>query len=141
VPALPREGHELLALTAYVAIQSRGLPVEPAADPELAPFRERGAALFRQRIGQLDLSCASCHDALTGRHLGGAVIPPADPVPYPVYRLEWQTLGSLQRRIRNCLNGVRAEPLSYGALEMIELELFLAVRARGLRLEAPGVRP
>lgn len=138
---LVAEGPALLGLTAYVAMQSRGLPIAPLGDPALAPHRARGQALFHQRMGQLDLSCASCHDALAGRLLGGSVIPPADAAPYPAYRLQWQSLGSLQRRIRNCLSGVRAEPFPYGASQLIELELYLAERARGLPMETPGVRP
>jgi L-cysteine S-thiosulfotransferase len=136
-----RESAPLLAMEAYVALQSRGMALSPSPDPRLTPFRDRGAALFRQRLGQLDLSCANCHDALVGKRLGGSAIPPADPVPYPAYRLQWQDLGSLQRRIRNCMTGVRAEPFAYGEREMIELGLHLAHRARGLPLEAPGVRP
>ena len=60
---------------------------------------------------------------------------------YPVYRLEWQTMGSLQRRLRNCMNGVRAEPFAYGAQELIELELYLNGRTKGMSGETPGVRP
>jgi len=41
---------------------------------------------------------------------GGSVIPQAHPTGYPLYRLEWQAVGSLQRRLRNCMIGVRAEP-------------------------------
>lgn len=140
-PAFAAESAELLSLTAYAALQSRGQPIDPPADAALAPYRERGAALYRQRFGQLDLACASCHDTLQGRRLGSSPIPPADPAAYPAYRLEWQTVGSLQRRIRNCMIGVRAEPFAYGAAELVELELFLAARARGLAMEAPGVRP
>ena len=39
------------------------------------------------------------------------------------------------------MSGVRAAPYSYGSLEFIELELFLAERARGMAVETPGVRP
>ena len=60
---------------------------------------------------------------------------------YPIYRLEWQSLGSLQRRLRNCLIGMRAEPYAYGADEYVALEIYLASRARGMPIEAPGVRP
>jgi sulfur-oxidizing protein SoxA len=59
---------------------------------------------------------------------------------YPIYRLEWQTLGSLHRRLRSCSIGVRAEPYAYGAQEHVNLELFLAWRAQGLPVETPGVR-
>ena len=70
-----------------------------------------------------------------------ATIPQGHPTGYPVYRLEWQSVGSLQRRLRNCLIGMRAEPFAYGAPEYVELELYLMKRAQGMRFEAPGVRP
>lgn len=140
-PAPTPEGQERLALEAFVALQSRGLPIAPDADPRLAPFRERGRQRYEQRIGQLDLSCAQCHEVLAGGRLGGSLIPQGHPTGYPVYRLEWQTLGSLQRRLRNCMSGVRAEPYAYGSIELIELELYLMQRARGMPLETPAVRP
>jgi sulfur-oxidizing protein SoxA len=135
------ESQELLALTTFVAHQSRGMPVEPVADPRLTPFIEEGRGLFGRRIGQLDLSCAACHDQLWGQKLGGSMIPQAHPTGYPIYRLEWQSVGSLQRRMRNCMIGVRAEPYAFGAPEFTALELYLRSRAEGLPVETPGVRP
>ena len=137
----PGDEPQALALEAFVAFQSRGLPISPPADPRLEPARERGRALYHQRLGQLDLACSDCHDAAAGRRLGGSPIPQAHPTGYPIYRLEWQGLGSLQRRLRACLSGVRAEPFAWGAAEWIELELFLAWRARGMPMESPAVRP
>ncbi|MER9952131.1 sulfur oxidation c-type cytochrome SoxA [Mesorhizobium sp. M0047] len=138
---LALESDALLALTTYVAHQSRGMPITPATDARLAPFRDNGRRLFRSRIGQLDLSCASCHDENWGKRLGGSAIPQAHPTGYPLYRLEWQTIGSLQRRLRNCMIGVRAEPFAFGAPEFVDLELYLIERARGLPVETPAVRP
>ena len=138
---LPPESQELLSLESYVALQSRGLPIAPPADPRLQAAAERGAARFRQRIGQLDLSCAQCHDDHAGQRLGGSTIPQAHPTGYPLYRLEWQGLGSLQRRLRGCMAGVRAEPFGFGAPELVELELYLMQRAAGLPMESPAVRP
>jgi len=131
----------LLALEAYVGLQSRGMPIAPDPEPRLQPFRERGALLYSQRIGQLDLSCAQCHDQLAGRKLAGSVIPQGHATGYPLYRLEWQGLGSLQRRVRGCMTGVRAEPFAAGSIELVELELYLASRARGMAVETPAVRP
>ncbi|MEI8268176.1 MAG: sulfur oxidation c-type cytochrome SoxA [Betaproteobacteria bacterium] len=131
----------LLALEAAVAHVSRGQAVSPAADPRLQPWRDRGQALWQQRMGQLDLSCAQCHDERVGRRLGGSLIPPGHGAGYPTYRLEWQALGSLQRRIRNCNTGVRAEPWRPGSDEVRALEVFIASRDRGLAVEAPAVRP
>jgi L-cysteine S-thiosulfotransferase len=141
VEPLAPESEELLALTSYVAHQSRGMPITPATDARLAPFRDNGRRLFQSRIGQLDLSCAFCHDANWGKRLGGSVIPQAHPNGYPLYRLEWQGVGSLQRRLRNCMVGVRAEAFAFGAPEFIDLELYLMERARGLPVETPAVRP
>ena len=39
------------------------------------------------------------------------------------------------------MTGVRAEPFAYGTPELVELELYLAQRSRGMTLETPAVRP
>ena len=141
LPASAPEDQKLLSLETYVAHQSRGLPIAPDPDPRLVPFRVRGAQLFAQRMGQLDLSCAQCHDGLTGQRLAGSTIPQGHATGYPLYRLEWQGLGSLQRRLRGCMTGIRAEPFAPGSVEMVALELHLATRAIGMPLETPAVRP
>lgn len=138
---LPPENRDLLALTAFVAHQSRGLAIAPPADPRLDAFREQGAEIYRRRQGQLNLSCATCHDDNAGKKLAGIAIPEAHPTGYPIYRLEWQALGSLKRRLRNCLVGIRAEAWPLDAPEYTALELYLMERAKGLKLETPAVRP
>lgn len=140
-PPLTYQSDELLAVTAYVAYQSRNMPVAPPADPRLEPFRDNGRAWFERRLGQLQLSCASCHDERWGARLGGSIIPQGHATGYPLYRLEWQNIGSLQRRLRGCLVGVRAQPFDFGSPEFVDIELFLMERARGLQMEAPAVRP
>jgi L-cysteine S-thiosulfotransferase len=140
-PPLPFESRELLALSAYVARQSRGLPVEIAIDARSKPFLDAGNEAFHRRQGQLNLACSQCHDDNWGKRLAGSLIPQAHPTGYPLYRLEWQGLGSLGRRLRNCLIGIRAEPYSYGAPEFVELELYLMWRANGMKMETPAVRP
>jgi sulfur-oxidizing protein SoxA len=139
--ALSYESKELLALSAYVGRQSRGMPIEVASDERSKPFLDAGRTLFTRRQGQLNLSCAQCHDDNWGQKLAGAPIPQGHATGYPLYRLEWQTLGSLQRRLRNCIVGMRAEPYPFGAPEYVDLELFLMWRARGMKVETPAVRP
>jgi sulfur-oxidizing protein SoxA len=140
-PVLAYESRELLALTAYVARQSRGMPIEIAADGRMKPFLDAGRATFYRRQGQLNLACTQCHDGLWGSKLAGSTIPQGHPTGYPLYRLEWQGVGSLQRRLRNCMIGMRAEPYAYGAPEFVDLELYLMWRARGMKVETPAVRP
>jgi sulfur-oxidizing protein SoxA len=138
---LPPENRDLLALTVYVAHQSRELQIAPPYDPRLDVFRRDGAEIYRRRQGQLNLSCAICHDDNAGKKLAGIVIPQAHPTGYPIYRLEWQALGSLKRRLRNCLVGIRAEVWPLDAPEYVALELYLMQRAKGMKLETPAVRP
>ena len=138
---LAYESRDLLALTALVARVSHGVDIETGADPQLAPFITNGRDRYLQRQGQLNLACSNCHDDNWDKLLAGAAITQGHPTGYPLYRLEWQSLGSLQRRLRACLSGIRAQPYNYGAPEMIELELYLMSRARGMPIETPAVRP
>jgi sulfur-oxidizing protein SoxA len=136
----PWESEELLAMTALIGLQSQGLPVEVETSGPMAPHFERGRAFWFQRRGQLDLACSHCHDDLAGRHLYGDVISQGQSNGFPVYRMLWQTLGSLQRMFRWCNTSVRAEPYPFGADEYVDLEVYLAWRGRGLPVETPAVR-
>jgi sulfur-oxidizing protein SoxA len=135
------ESKPMLALSTLIAFQSRGLPIQAASIGSVKNDYESGKNLYFQRIGQLNLSCAQCHDDRAGLKLGGSVIPQAHPTGYPIYRIEWQGMGSLQRRLRNCLSGVRAEPYAYGSKELVQIELYLMHRANGMIIESPGIRP
>jgi sulfur-oxidizing protein SoxA len=138
---LPLEGKELLALNAYVARQSRGMAISVAIDERTRPFLEAGRTMFYRRQGQLNFACAQCHDDNWKEKLAGSPITQAHPSGYPIYRLEWQNVGSLQRRLRNCITGMRVDNYPLGANELVDLELFLMWRARGMPMEAPAVRP
>ena len=140
-PVLAYESKELLALTTWVASQSKGLPIAVQETPQNKKDLQQGRQFFNERMGQLNLSCAQCHQDRAGLKLGGSLIPQGHPTAYPIYRIEWQTMGSIQRRLRNCMSGVRAKQFEYGSQEMAQLELFLMWRARGMPLETPGVRP
>jgi len=139
--ALAPESDDLLSITALIGLQSRGLPMQVAVDGPMRPFLDSGKALFTARQGQLNLSCAQCHDERAGKRLAGSVIPQGHSNGYPLYRLEWQSIGSLNRRLRNCLTGIRAETYAPGSPELVDLELYLAWRASGLPVETPAVRP
>jgi len=138
---LAYESRDLLALTAFVAQQSRGVAITAGSDPQLQPFVAKGRAFFMRRQGQLNLGCTNCHNDNWNRHLAGSAVTQALPTGYPIYRLEWQSLGSLQRRLRNCMIGMRTQLYDYGAPELVELELYLMSRAHDLPIETPAVRP
>ena len=138
--ALTPESQELLALTTLVARQSRGTPIAVRTDGPAAAVLERGKRIYYQRQGQMNLACTHCHDASWGRTLLNEKISQGHPADWPAYRFEWQSLGSLERRLRACYFGVRAELPPFGSPDLIALELYLAQRAAGLVSQPPGVR-
>jgi L-cysteine S-thiosulfotransferase len=140
-PAWPPEADDALAVQTFLLHQARGEPITSVDDARLQPAVQQGERLWRQPMGQMALSCAQCHDGVAGRRLAGSVIPQGHATGYPVYRLEWQGMGSLQRRIRGCMTGVRAEPFAFGSNELTALELYLKQRAAGMLVETPAVRP
>ena len=137
MPALAYESDELLALTSYIAHESRGMPLKVNPPPDKL---EAGRKAYYQRRGQMNLACAHCHEQNWGKRLGAETLSQGQPNGYPTYRLEWQKMGSLERRIRACMFGLHAALPSYGSEAMLELELFLAWRANGLPIETPAVR-
>ena len=138
--ALAYESVELLALTAYVVHQSRGLVRQLKIDDGNRQHFIRGADLYQQRMGQMNLACTHCHDQNAGKTLLAEKISEGHSNGYPIYRLEWQSVGSLHRRFRSCLAGVRAEPFAPGSDEYLALEFYLAWRGGGLTIETPAVR-
>jgi len=138
--ALAWESQDLLALTAYVAHQSRGMPLAARIDGPASAAYERGRTLYFERQGQLNLACTHCHDANWGRTLLAEKVSQGQPVDWPAYRLEWQSLASMERRLRACYFGVRAEQPAFGSDDLVALQLYLAKRAQGLASNAPGVR-
>ena len=90
--------------------------------------------------GKLDFSCRSCHDNLYGKRVRNQAISQGHGVGYPAYRVEWQTLGSLNRRLRACFFGMETVVPAASDPILADLELYLAWRAQGLPIEAPAVR-
>ena len=66
------------------------MPLAPDDDARLASFVEHGKAFYEQRRGQLNLSCAQCHDDLAANGSAAASFRTVHPTGYPLYRLEWQ---------------------------------------------------
>lgn len=134
------ESADMLGLTAFVSYQSRGMPMDVAIDGPARPFFDEGRAFYFQRRGQLNLSCAQCHDDLAGQKLRGDTISQGQVNGFPIYRLMWRAVASRHRMFEWCNSSVRAEPYAAGSPEYLSLELYVAWRGRGLPMEAPAVR-
>ena len=139
---LAYESRDLLALTAFVARQSRGMPIETGDRPAARAVRRQGPRAVHAAPGPAQSRLRQ----LPRRQLGQAARGLGDHAGHtrPAIRSTgWngRSLGSLQRRLRACMTGIRAQPYDYGAPELVELELYLMSRARGMPIEAPAVRP
>jgi sulfur-oxidizing protein SoxA len=124
-------------LTAAIRHFLRGAPAPVIEDAEAIA---EGEAYYRRRRGQLDLSCADCHEKFAGKRLRDETISEGHGNGFPAYRLRWRSLGSLHRRFQVCNQAVGAEPSALGARDYIALEWYLAWRGRGLKVETPAVR-
>jgi len=134
------ESPDMLAITAYVTTQSKGVPVNVKTDGKAKASFENGEKLFYQRRGQLDLACSNCHEDNYGSYIRADMLSQGHSNGFPTYRLKWQGLGSLHRRFRGCNKNVRATPYGFGSQEYVDLELYLAWRGNGLPVESPSVR-
>lgn len=134
------ESATLLALTTLVTHQSKGLAYNVTVDGDAAPFFSAGRDYFYHRRGKMNLACHHCHEVNAGKQLRGETLSQGHGNGYPTYRLQWQTLGSLHRRLRFCNSAIHAQPYPYGAPQYVSLELYLAWRAAELPLESPAVR-
>jgi len=134
------ESDELLGMTVFVRHQSRGMSVNVAVDGAAAPFFEKGKEFYYGRRGQLDMSCANCHEDYYGTRIRADMLSQGHSNGFPTYRLKWQKVGSLHRRFRGCNEQVRATKMPYGIDDYVNLELYLAWRGNGMPIETPAVR-
>lgn len=143
-PGAKVEDDEVLALSALLHQAARGQTLDLHAPPEYAAQWDahlgRGAQLFVTRMGRINLACVHCHEQSVGRQIRADVVSPANPTGFPIYRMTWQRLGSLERRLRACYSGVQAVMPPPGDADLRDLELFLKVRANGLPLDGPSIR-
>ena len=139
-PALRVDSRPLNAMSTFVALQSRGMPVNvDISGPARASF-DAGEAFYNTRRGQLDMRCGSCHEDNYGRSLRADLLSQGMSNGFPTYRLKEQRVISLQFRLQGCVSDVRGEPPPMGGPEFTNLEFYLAWRAQGLPVESPSVR-
>ncbi len=133
-------GADMQAMVALIGLQSRGMPMDVAIDGEAAPFWEQGKEMYYTRYGQLELSCANCHEDNYGRMIRADHLSQGQINGFPTYRLKQAKLISRHNRFRGCIRDTRAETFDEGSEEFKALELYVASRANGLSIETPAVR-
>lgn len=143
---LSLEDSDVLSMSAFLSSEAKGLVIQvnpPSTAKDAKDWQramDEGARLYVERQGRLNLSCTNCHDQNIGKNLRSDVISPAYPTGFPIYRLSWQTMGSIDRRLRACYSGVQAMAPNTGSQTLRSLELFLKFRARGMVWDGPSIR-
>lgn len=130
----------MLGMVALIKSQSRGMPVNVRLDGPAKKFFEKGREFYNQRRGQMDMSCAHCHDNNYGNMARSNVLSQGQMNGFPTYRFKWQGVGSLHRRFIGCNKNIRATPYKRGSEEYTNLELYMQWRSSGLKWESPSVR-
>lgn len=138
--ALKYTAGEMTEMVALLSAVSRGMPVNVAIDGPAQATWEQGKEIYYTRYGQLELSCANCHEdnydnLIRADHLSQGQING-----FPAYRLKNAKLNSVHDRFKGCVRDTRAETFSPGSPEFVALELYVASRGNGLSVEGPSVR-
>jgi L-cysteine S-thiosulfotransferase len=136
---------DMASLTAYMAFTSRGKPfdIKIPDDPRALAAYQKGEEYFYTRRGQLNFSCASCHVQLPGEHIRTEVLAPALGIlaAMPIYRSEWNGMGTISRRFVTCNSQTRAVPLAPQDELYRDVEYYLSYMSNGLPIAGPGARP
>lgn len=130
----------MINMTALISSVSRGMPMNVAVDGPAAPFWEQGKEMYYTRYGQLELSCANCHEQNYGNFIRADHLSQGQINGFPVYRLKDAKLSSIHNRFKGCIRDTRAETFKPGSPEFIALETYVASRGNGLSVEGPSIR-
>lgn len=143
-PLTGLENSDVLSLSAALHQVSTGLPFQ-LSPPEKFQSQwqfelNEGARLFTTRMGRMNLACTHCHDQLVGKRMRADVISPGHPTGFPIFKMSWQGMGAIDRRLRACYSGVQADIPAPGSAELRQLELFLKMRSQEMTIEGPSLR-
>jgi sulfur-oxidizing protein SoxA len=134
------DGSDMTAMTALIGLQSRGMPMEVDVSGPAEEWFRRGEEIYYTRFGQLELSCANCHEQNYGNMIRADHLSQGQINGFPTYRLKNAGLVAIHNRFKGCIRDTRGETFSPGSEEFRALELYVAWRGQGLSIETPAVR-
>ncbi len=135
-----QNSQEMLNMTAYIASIGRGQVIDVAIDGPAQATWDAGKEIYYTRYGQLELSCANCHEQNYGNYIRADHLSQGQINGFPTYRLKNARLNGTHNRFRGCIRDTRGETFAIGSDEFIALELYVASRGNGLTVEGPSVR-
>ncbi|AXX97016.1 sulfur oxidation c-type cytochrome SoxA [Profundibacter amoris] len=131
---------KMTAMNALITLQSRGMPVNVAIDGPVQSMWERGKEMYYTKTGQLEMSCANCHEDNYDRRIRADHLSQGQINGFPVYRLKNAKLNAVHARFKGCVRDTRAETYKPGSEDFLALELYVASRGNGLSVEGPSIR-
>jgi len=134
------DSQQMRNMSALVASEGRGQVVNVEIDGPAQSTWEQGREMYYTRYGQLELSCANCHEQNYGNNIRADHLSQGQINGFPTYRLKQANLVSVHNRFRGCIRDTRAETYSVGSPEFVALELYVMSRSNGLTIEGPAVR-
>ncbi len=108
---------KLLALETYVRSLARGTVINVIVDDNVRPLYEKGEKLYKQRFGQMAMTCYHCHVQYQGVFMRGRKLTQGQTNGFPVYRFTSDQVTSLHKRFNECFVELRAEPYEVGSEE------------------------
>jgi L-cysteine S-thiosulfotransferase len=137
-----------VALTTFVAGQSRGMKIAPPqTQPQERAAYALGREIFFYRAGSYDFSCASCHGEddkrIRTQQLPNFTRPEQAIRSYqgwPGYRMTGGVMHTLQWRLNDCFRQQRFPEPEYLSDSLTALLTYLAVNANGQVYKGPGIK-
>ena len=134
------DGGKAINVEALLASVSRGMPMNVAVDGPAQATWEKGKEIYYTRYGQLELSCANCHEQNYGNMIRADHLSQGQTNGFPTYRLKNAKLNGVHSRFKGCIRDTRAQTFNPGSPEFVALERYVASRGNGLSVEGPSVR-
>jgi sulfur-oxidizing protein SoxA len=139
---------ELEAMAAYVYAQSDGMVLTPPMKhPKEKEAVKVGEALFWNRYGPMDFSCATCHaedgkrvrlQALVNHYNKKDIS--ATVSTWPTYRVSHGAVRNMQHRMWDCHWQMRLPDIDYGSPATVAIIAFQANQAKGTKFDLPGMK-
>jgi sulfur-oxidizing protein SoxA len=138
----------LEAMAAFVYAQSDGMklnsPMKHAKEKEAVKV---GEALFWNRYGPMDFSCATCHSEDNKRVRLQALVNhynkndiSATVSTWPTYRVSHGAVRNMQHRMWDCHWQMRLPDIDYGSPAAVAIIAFQVNQARGEKFNLPGMK-
>lgn len=139
---------DLEMLSAYVAAQSKGMPIQvPMAHPQEQAAFELGRQMFAFRGGPYDFGCSTCHRQ-TGLRIRLQALPDLTTTQgnqfaystWPAYRISEGLVRTMDWRMKDCARQQRLPELQLGSDISVALQMYLGVMAKGGAMDSPGLK-